>query len=854
MSENEKSDFYREYNLIKARKQRSTLNLAAHQIEAVKKLRKWFNREDESNNGGILVLPTGGGKTFTAIRFLCEFPLSQGYKVLWLAHTHHLLEQAFYTFGPKIDDINQGYEVGYISEPKNTLNVRVVSGSKNFFRINEVEETDDVLISTLQTMTHAHKKGQPNLEKFLESAGDKLFVVFDEAHHSPAPSYRKFILALRERFPDMYLLGLTATPTYENEKRKGWLKDLFPQDILYQVSLNKLMAQKILAKPEFEEPQTNFEPEFDDGEYQKWKDTYRDLPDDVINQLANNKTRNELIAKIYAEKKDHYGKTLIFADRIEQCIQLCEFLRQEGVKSGAMFSRVCVSPTGRILGRDDVNAKMLEKFKNDELDVLVNIRMLTEGTDVPNINTVFLTRQTTSKILLTQMIGRALRGPNFNGTDKANIVSFIDDWKQKINWAEWDPLDETLPEEDAPFKPMKRTPWGPISIELVRHLSKAMFEHNNTELEPFLKSVPIGWYQTDFFALTDEGDDYAPISRLLMVFEDEKECYESLMDNLEKIDLTDFEEEDIKIEDKSEIIENWNETFFSEIEAIGTDLNRNIFYIASHMAQNQKERPRFFLFKERNNHDVDHIAKKFMELNAFEADTRLRNEYNRIDRYWTTIYAQYDLFKQQYDGCVNRILSIRREKNKMEKIFTTPSRNNVNPKIEIKNQVKQRDLNTCLCCGEDKPYLLEVDHVNPKYFGGSNYLDNLQTLCRNCNITKSVKEIDFRTTKTLLAAPSQELPEIKLPYTENAGDVNDWIQYIRRVVNFFYCCRAVKSLDLSDDHNWKIELNEGNNPSWINPHLSELTHNIMQIREKTGLNGPKSIVINENNMEDKLKI
>lgn len=63
---------------------------------------------------------------------------------------------------------------------------------------------------------------------------------------------------------------------------------------------------------------------------------------------------------------------------------------------------------------------------------------LTEGTDVPDIDTVFLTRQTTSQILMTQMIGRALRGPTFGGTEKANIVLFVDDWKQKIHWATYD--------------------------------------------------------------------------------------------------------------------------------------------------------------------------------------------------------------------------------------------------------------------------------------------------------------------------------------------------------------------------------------------------------------------------------
>ena len=108
-----------------------------------------------------------------------------------------------------------------------------------------------------------------------------------------------------------------------------------------------------------------------------------------------------------------------------------------------MFTHVYQTGTGRIVGGGNSNSKTLEKFRNNELDVLVNIRMLTEGTDVPDVDTVFLTRQTTSKILLTQMIGRALRGPKFGGTEEAQIVSFVDNWNHKINWAEWHPLDET---------------------------------------------------------------------------------------------------------------------------------------------------------------------------------------------------------------------------------------------------------------------------------------------------------------------------------------------------------------------------------------------------------------------------
>ncbi len=67
-----------------------------------------------------------------------------------------------------------------------------------------------------------------------------------------------------------------------------------------------------------------------------------------------------------------------------------------------MYSHVDADPSSadaRNKRDKDENAKTLEAFRNNQLDVLINVRMLTEGTDVPSVNTVFLTRQTTSKIL-----------------------------------------------------------------------------------------------------------------------------------------------------------------------------------------------------------------------------------------------------------------------------------------------------------------------------------------------------------------------------------------------------------------------------------------------------------------------
>ena len=81
--------------------------------------------------------------------------------------------------------------------------------------------------------------------------------------------------------------------------------------------------------------------------------------------------------------------------------------------------------------------------------MLINVRMLTEGTDVPKVQSVFLTRQTTSSILLTQMISHTLK-TQFNGTEVAYIVSFIDSWKHLINWADYRQFGAGMAEDEIP--------------------------------------------------------------------------------------------------------------------------------------------------------------------------------------------------------------------------------------------------------------------------------------------------------------------------------------------------------------------------------------------------------------------
>ena len=187
-------------------------------------------------------------------------------------------------------------------------------------------------------------------------------------------------------------------------------------------------------------------------------------------------------------------------------------------------------------------------------------------------------------------------------------------------------------------------------------------------------------------------------------------------------------------------------------------------------------------------------------------DQKLYSEYNKENRYWKVFYYNYELFKSQYNVSVEWILSQTRKiniiiENKENEIIKQLKNGNVDERIEAceilgdmgleelihektltilknscktdedvnvrkaaenalnlinslvltydeKEKIKNRDGHRCLCCGEDKKSILQVDHIKPRYYEVDNTEDNLQTLCKICNIIKSTETIDFRKTST----------------------------------------------------------------------------------------------------------
>lgn len=477
------------------------ITLYSYQEKAVEAMHQYFLNEDRSS--AILSMPTGSGKTRTSVYYLLHDMISQGYQVIWLCHRSMLIEQAaeqFYKFSPLIREQNQSME-----------QFKMVCISGKHASVRAMEPDDNLIISSVQSLCN-NTVYLPNI------LAEKVMIVVDEAHHTLAPSYRRIIRTIREKRPAAKLLGLTATPVRLTEKATGQLMKIFDNKIVFSVTMSDLIADKTLATPQYIPVDTNIDIEtLIDIDERKYIAKWGELPESLVMKVAKINERNDIIVDEYVRNKEKYGKTIIFALNAIHCDSLNEAFRKKGIRSDYVYT---------MIGNAE-NQRTIDRFRHNEaedgIDVLININILTEGSDIPDIQTVFLTRPTTSDVLLMQMVGRGMRGAGCGGTDTVNIVDFCDKWTSITSWLNPQFL---LGMEDPEEKTLKRKRYiyDMIPMDAIRDIVRGI-SYKGEFAEVRQGTLPVGWY--------DVIDEYGNDARVL-VFENQLGGYQAFKEDSQK--------------------------------------------------------------------------------------------------------------------------------------------------------------------------------------------------------------------------------------------------------------------------------------------------------------------------------
>lgn len=487
----------------------------------------------------MVVLPTGGGKTYTASVWLLKNAIDKKKKVLWIAHRQMLLDQALDSFS------NQAYltNLPHIS----SFNFRIVSGAERHGRTIDINTNDQLVIASKDSIGRNLKC----LDNWLTNENELYFVI-DEAHHSIAKTYRKIIDHVKELVPNLKIIGLTATPFRTSKKEEGLLSKIFTDGvnlkenyavygdlgIAYAINLKELIKRQILSTPIFEHYYTE-ERYGDDLSVDEWNTIqhFDSIPEKIAQQMVQSKERNNLIVRTYKEKQKEYGQTLVFAVNIAHAIQLKTLFEQAGIKADYIVSSLTISRL--LINLTKENEKKIQAYRDGKLQVLINVNILTEGVDLPQTQTVFLARPTVSTILMTQMVGRALRGVKAGGTANAYIVSFIDNWNEHIAWVNPESLFEGSNDffDKDPGKRIKRDMMM-ISVAKLEEFAKILdYTVDTTKLEnvPFLERIPLGMYTFSYTENISGENQDIDYTCEVMVYNSTEKSYQDFINYLPEL-------------------------------------------------------------------------------------------------------------------------------------------------------------------------------------------------------------------------------------------------------------------------------------------------------------------------------
>jgi superfamily II DNA or RNA helicase len=373
----------------------SKVQLRPYQAEA---LNAWL----DAGRRGVIELPTGSGKTFIALKAVEK------------------LNVATIVVAPTLDLVDQ-----WRSQLERLFDVEVgVMGG------------GEVVVKPLTVATYdsAYIRAEQVGNRFL-------FIVFDEVHHLPAPSY----MLIAEMYIAPYRLGLTAT--YQREDGGHMELPRVVGGRVYQLGVDALTGTH-LSPYTHEKVLVDLTPEERAIYERKYAvfTTYlrkkripmrsqRDFQRFIMYTGGDPEARTALLARNTATEiaLNSQSKIQVLADLIKAYRDEKTLIFTRHNQLVYRISRRFLIPAITHQTPKEERRRVLEEFRAGDLRAIVTSQVLDEGIDVPDASVAFIISGTGSSREYIQRLGRILRK---QPGKKAKLFELVcrDTIEARISW------------------------------------------------------------------------------------------------------------------------------------------------------------------------------------------------------------------------------------------------------------------------------------------------------------------------------------------------------------------------------------------------------------------------------------
>ena len=241
-----------------------------------------------------------------------------------------------------------------------------------------------------------------SLTRHVDTMRSPEVILIDEAHHALAKSYTRIL----EAFPQAYVLLFTATPVRAGRNQLDQIAD----DIIVGRSIKELTSLGFLAPFKYYAAKNK---DVDDKKLRR--SSTGDYVTASIEEAVSHKIYSHTVDE-YLDKAD--GKqAVVYTYSVEAANHLATEFNARGITAEAVDA---TTPP-------QVRDTAVHSFRDQQLKVLVNVNLFTEGIDLPNVDCVIMVRPTMSLALYMQFSMRCL---NPRPGKTAVIIDQVGNWER----------------------------------------------------------------------------------------------------------------------------------------------------------------------------------------------------------------------------------------------------------------------------------------------------------------------------------------------------------------------------------------------------------------------------------------